>query len=401
MLLTGARVVTPGGVREPAWVRVVDGVVADIGDGASPPPSSDASGFSAAPPEPTVALAGGWLVPGFVDIHNHGGGGASVVGADPTAVATAAAAHLAHGTTTMVASLVSAHPQPLLRDTAALADLVEDGVVHGIHLEGPWIAPAYQGAHDPATLRDPDPTEVERVLQAGRGSVVMVTLAPEWEHGIEATRVVVDHGALAAVGHTDATYARTRAAIDAGATVSTHLFNAQRPLHHREPGPMAAMLEDERVSVEVIVDEVHVHPAMVALARRATPRVVLITDAMAAAGGADGRYLLGDLAVDVVDGVARLAEGGAIAGSTLTLDVAVRNAVLHCGFTVSQAVTAVSTRPARLLGLTDRGAIAAGLRADLCHLDDDLRLRAVWRAGDAVPVAASAAPREPTDSAPN
>lgn len=368
MLVAGSRVVTPDRVLDPGWVELDGRRVAAVGDGA--PPRG-----------PDVELAGGWLVPGFVDLHSHGGGGASVIGADAESVARVVATHLQHGTTTIVASLVSALPEPLAADVSALADLADDGVVAGIHLEGPWIAPQFRGAHDAAALRDPDPEEVERLLALGRGHVAMVTLAPEWEHGLDAVRRVTGAGAIAAVGHTAADYARTVAAIEAGASVATHLFNAMRPIHHREPGPIPALLADERVTVELIADGTHVHPAVLDLVRRATPRVALVTDAMSAAGGPDGEYRLGDLVVRVAGGVARLAEGGALAGSTLTMDAAVRRAVHEAGMSVAQAAAAAATTPARLLGLTDRGAIAAGARADLCHLDDDLILRRVWRAG--------------------
>jgi N-acetylglucosamine-6-phosphate deacetylase len=212
----------------------------------------------------------------------------------------------------------------------------------------------------------------------------MVTMAPELPGAVAATAQLVSQGTVVAVGHTAATYDETRAALDAGAAVATHLFNAMRPINHREPGPIVALLEDERVTVELIPDGVHLHPAVVALAaRHAGPaRVALVTDAMSATGAGDGAYRLGNLAVVVTDGVARLAKGGNIAGSTLTLDVAFRRAVQESGLSVVDTVHAISTRPAQLLGIDDRvGSLVAGLRADLCALDDDLRLVEVWRAG--------------------
>jgi N-acetylglucosamine-6-phosphate deacetylase len=377
VLITGSRVVAASGVLDPGWVEVSSGRIAALGAGSAPRPAD-------------IDLGGGWLVPGFVDMHAHGGGGASVLGADPDAVARVVAAHRAHGTTSIVASLVSAPPDPLAADVAALADLVEDGLIAGIHLEGPWISPAYKGAHDAGTLRDPHPSEVGRLLAAGRGHVVMVTLAPEREHGLDATRRLAAEGVVPAVGHTDAGYDVVRAAIDAGATVATHLFNAMRPLHHRDPGPVAALLGDERVCVELIADGVHLHPAVLALAHRSSARIALVTDAMAAAGAGDGEYRLGDLRVRVEGGTARLVEGGAIAGSTLTMDVAFRRAVRLSAVPIEQAVQAASTTPARLLRLDDRGRIAVGLRADLCHVDDDLRLVRVWAGGAPVEPAAPA-----------
>lgn len=335
-----------------------------------------------------VEIKPGYLVPGFVDLHCHGGGGASV-GDGQEAVATAVRTHRRHGTTTMGASLVSAPPDRLLSDVAALAELVQDGLVAGTHVEGPWIATSMRGAHDPTTLRPPDPAEVGRVLGAARGTLHMVTLAPELEHGPAAVRRFADAGVLAALGHTDADHEQARAGIEAGATVATHLFNQMRPIHHREPGPVPALLADPRVHVELVADGVHLHPAVVALVRQAVPadRIVLVTDAMSAAGAADGRYLLGGLEVDVERGVARLRDGGALAGSTLTMAEAFRRVVTDCGFAVADAVLAASTTPARLLRRDDVGVIAAGRRADLVHLDDDLRPRQVWYGGQVVPSA--------------
>jgi N-acetylglucosamine-6-phosphate deacetylase len=360
-LATGTQVLTPGAVTlEDRSITDVSGVVPDHVD---------------------VRVA--HLVPGFVDIHTHGGGGATVVGADQQAVATFAQTHRRHGTTTICASLVSAHPKPLLHDIAALAELVDDGLIAGTHLEGPWISPVMKGAHDPTALRPPAPDEVDAALAAARGTVHMVTLAPELEHGMDAVRRFADAGVLAATGHTDADWRQARSAIDAGSIITTHLFNQMRPIHHREPGPVPALMADPRMHVELIADGIHVHPAVIAMVRQAVPpeRIVLVTDAMAATGQADGQYLLGDLPVTVVDGVARLAEGGALAGSTLTMDAAFRLVVQQCGFSLSDAVQAASVNPARLLGRDDIGSIEVGRAADLVALDADLALTHVWHRG--------------------
>ena len=371
-ILAGASLITPTEILVDGWLEIDGGTITALGAG-TPPREAD------------VDLGGGYLSPGFIDIHTHGGGGATVVGADPDAVAQFATAHRRHGTTTIMASLVSAYPEARARDVAAMADLVEDGIVVGTHLEGPWIAPEYKGAHDPGTLRDPDPAEVDALFRAGRGTIRMVTIAPEWEHGVDCVRRTVGAGAIAAVGHTNATYDQAHAAVEAGATVTTHLYNAMRPINHREPGPIVALTEDPRVTNELILDGVHVHHASAAFARRAAEgRVVLITDAMSAAAGDDGDYMLGDLAVKVVDGVARLVEGGAIAGSTLTMDRAVSFAVQQVGLDLVDAYAAATSTPARLLGLTDRGVLAPGTRADLCHMTDDLELTAVWSQGQPV-----------------
>lgn len=369
--LSADRMITAQGVVEGGWISFDGATITAMGTGPSPEPAEHCSG---------------WLMPGFVDIHTHGGGGASVVGADIDTVRTFVEAHRRCGTTAIIASLVSGHQEQLVADVEKLVAATEAGLIEGIHLEGPWIAPEYKGAHDPTALRDPIPDEVEELFAAGRGHIRMVTIAPEWEHGVDCVRRCVAHGAIAAVGHTNATYDRTKEAIDAGASVATHLFNAMRPISHREPGPIVAMTEDERMTVELICDGVHLHGATVDLARRAAEgRVVLVTDAMTAAAGEDGDYMLGELAVKVVDGVARLVEGGAIAGSTLTMDKAVKFAVENGGLSVEEASAAASATPARLIGIDGRtGSLEVGKAADIVHMDDDLGLVTVWAKGERI-----------------
>lgn len=211
----------------------------------------------------------------------------------------------------------------------------------------------------------------------------MVTLAPELAGGIAAVRHVADAGVIAAVGHTDATYAVTCDAIAAGATVGTHLFNAMRPLHHREPGPEVALFEAPNTTVELVADGVHLHAAILrhVINTVGPDRIALITDAMAATGAGDGHYLLGNLAVQVTNGVARLVDGGVIAGSTLTMDAAFRHVVQECGVPVEAAAQMAATTPARVLGLADRGTIATGQRADLVVLDTQLHVEAVMVGG--------------------
>jgi N-acetylglucosamine-6-phosphate deacetylase len=331
-----------------------------------------------------VDLGGAWVLPGFVDMHCHGGGGASYTETDPERLASAVVAHRRHGTTTTMASLVSGPIPTLAGQVAALRELVEDGLFTGIHLEGPFISAARCGAHDPNVLMAPDRESVETLLSVGRGAIRMVTLAPELDGGVEAVRRFTDAGVIVAIGHTDATLAQVLPAVDAGATVATHLFNGMRPLHHREPGPIGALLDDERVTVELICDLHHLHPTVVRIAaRHAGPnRTVLVTDAMAAAGVGDGVYSVGALRVTVRDGVPTLDGGGSLAASTLTLDAAVRNFVQSCGMTMVEAARAVSGRPAELLGRQDTiGAVAAGAYADLVVLDEGLHTRQVMHRG--------------------
>ncbi len=372
-VLRHARLVLPSGVVEDGWLDVRSGRIAAVGAPGDAPLAEDA-----------LDLGGHWVVPGFVDVHVHGGGGASYTTGDPEEARRVVEFHRAHGTTTTVASLVTASVADLERSVAALAHLVEDGLLAGLHLEGPYISRARCGAHDPNLLRAPDPGEVGRLLDAGRGTIRMVTIAPELPGGLDVIRQLADAGVLAAIGHTDATYAQTRAAIEAGATVATHLFNGMRGMHHREPGPVTAAMADAGVTVEIINDGVHLHPAVIGIVFDAVgaDRIALITDAMSAAGMSDGVYQLGSLAVRVRDGVVRLADGGSLAGSTLTMDGAFRRAVREIGVPVEQASRAASLTPARLLGLDGRiGSLEEGKDADLVVLDDDLEVVAVMQRG--------------------
>ncbi len=372
MILRADRVVLPTGSVEPGWVETSGERITGAGGGN--------------PPAPAARHLEGTLVPGFVDQHCHGGGGASFTTGDPAEATRVIATHRAHGTTSLVASLVTDTSDRLEAHVRALAPLVRAGELVGLHLEGPWLSGHHCGAHDPSLLRSPDPAEVTRILDAAGGTVVMVTLAPELDHGLEAVRLLAARGVVAALGHTDARFDVAGEAIDAGVRVGTHLFNAMRGVHHREPGPVLALAGDHRVVVEVIADGIHLHPEVLRWVASSAPgRFALVTDAMGAAGSGDGDYVLGPAAVRVLDRVARLVDGGAIAGSTLTMDRALRYAVTVAGIPLDRAVEAATATPARVLGLTDVGTIAAGTRADLVHLDDALEVVAVMRAGTWLP----------------
>lgn len=373
MLLTADTLLTGRDMLRPGWIEVSDEIVQAVGAGEPPRPADHDLGAVT-------------VVPGFVDTHVHGGGGANFSTASREESSTAAALHRRHGTTTVIASLVTASPDELLRQVTELADDVRSGLLAGIHLEGPWLSTKRCGAHQPALMRDPDPAEVERVLDAGGDAVRMVTLAPERDGALAAIEQIVDRGVVAAVGHTEATYEQTRAAIAAGATVGTHLFNAMRPINTREPGPVIALLEDSRVTLEVITDGVHVDPALYRHVTQSVgpDRVSVITDAMAATGMADGVYHLGPVAVDVVAGVARVSGTDTIAGSTATMDRQFRFAVTHCGLARDDALMLAdgqaSINPARALGLPSKG-LVPGAAADLVVLDSDLEVAGVLYRG--------------------
>ncbi|MEU4729134.1 N-acetylglucosamine-6-phosphate deacetylase [Streptomyces sp. NPDC023588] len=368
-VLSGARVVLPTGTVTRGRV-IVEGerIAGSAPEGAR-----------------TVDLSGHWIVPGFVDMHNHGGGGASFTSGTAEEVLKGVRTHREHGTTTLVASTVTGDLDALARRAGLLAELTQQGEIAGIHFEGPFINPCRKGAHKEDLLRDPDPAEVRKLVDAAHGAARMVTLATELPGGLASVRLLAEQGVIAAIGHTDATYEQTRAAIDAGATVATHLFNAMPGLAHREPGPIAALLEDERITVELINDGTHLHPAALELAfhHAGAHRVALITDAMDAAGFGDGTYHLGPLEVEVKDGVARLVEGGSIAGSTLTLDTAFKRSVTVDELPVESVVQAISANPAKLIGLYEEiGSLEPGKYADLVVLDAAFDVKGVMRRGE-------------------
>src|SRR5580704_17821330 len=405
-LLTGGRVVTPEGVLSPGWIQVAGNLIDAVGPGMATPPLP--AGL------PVTDLHGHWVLPGFVDLHVHGGGGTSFTEGPADDARHAAAFHRRHGSTTIVASLVTAPLADLEARAAMLAALASQGVIAGIHLEGPFLSAARCGAQDPRHMLAPDVAAFERLHAAAAGHLRVITIAHELPGAAGLIKAAARVGVTAAVGHTDATADTTAAAVDVGATHATHLFNGMRPLHHREPGPVGALLDRDEVTCEVIADGVRLHDTVIRLAARAAgpSRLVLITDAMAAAGMPDGSYQLGSMRVDVAGGVARLGgdqpgttgatgTAGAIAGSTATMADVVRHAIA-AGLPVTAVAAAASTTPARVLGLGDRtGALRAGLDADLVVCDEEFRLCAVMRQGEWLngsPVGISSA-RAPNQSA--
>ena len=379
--LAGARVVTPAGTLRSGWVVVHAGVITSVAAG--PPPVGGAAAV--------VDLGGAWLVPGFVDMHVHGGGGAWLASADPEELARAVRFHLAHGTTSLLASIATAPLDSMVACASAVAGAAAGPlapVLAGIHLEGPFISRERSGAQDPDAIRDPDPAAMERLLDACRGWARMVTVAPELPGGLEFVRQIARAGVVPAVGHTQAGYEVATAAVDAGARVVTHLFNAMPRLHHRDLGTVGAALSRAEVVCELVNDGVHLRPEVVWLVFKAAGarRVALVTDAIAAAGMDDGDYDFGRVPLRVRGGVARLVDGRTIAGSTLTMDAALRRAVQEVGVPMEDAVAAAATTPAGAIGIDARtGSIEPGKAADLVVLDDDLEVVAVMSAGRWVP----------------
>lgn len=367
MIIQASAVVTPDKVFEPGWVEVNGTVICAVGFGV--------------PPRPADHVLLETLAPGFIDAHVHGGGGFSFGDDDPVAADHIAEIHCLHGTTSIMASLVSSPLEELVSTVGRLSKKVEEGVLAGIHLEGPWLSVDHRGAHAPELLRAPQLTAVKEVLTAGVGAIRMVTLAPELDGSADAIREIVVQGAVAAIGHTGASYEQARGAIDAGARVGTHLFNGMRSIHHRDPGPVMALMENSSIFNEVIADGFHLHPAVIRAVFNSPCKTVLVTDAMAAAAAPDGRYMLGQVEVDVFDGQARAVSNGSIAGSTLTLDAALRFTVQEAGVPLVQAIKALTVHPATMLNLSEVGRIEISKRADLVALNEDLDVTAVMRAG--------------------
>jgi N-acetylglucosamine-6-phosphate deacetylase len=368
-VLAGGRVVTPETVLDPGWIEVRGDQIVAVGSGLPP------SGASA-------DLGGAWVLPGFVDMHVHGGGGNDMANSAGQ-MAAAVQFHREHGTTSTLVSLVTAPATQLREQLGWVATLARSsrGLL-GAHLEGPFLAVSRCGAQNPDFLLEPNLKTFAELNTAARGTLRIITIAPELPGAIGLIRAARDADVLVALGHTDATYAQAMSAAGAGAGVATHLFNGMRPLHHREPGVVGAAL-DAGLAYELVNDGNHVHPAVVRLVASAHPGLlVLVTDATAAAGVPDGTTVLGGQPVDIDRGVARLRRTGALAGSTLTMGEAVRRSVVDVGLDITVAAAAAATTPARLLGVADRlGAIRPGLAADLVVLDDDFRLQQVILGG--------------------
>jgi N-acetylglucosamine-6-phosphate deacetylase len=348
-----------GGMVVPGDVEVEDGLLAAFGL-----PSANGRGLA---------------VPGFVDLQVNGFAGVDFLGADADAYARAGDALLETGVTAFLAAFITTPEAALVE---ALRGLPADGAgphVLGAHVEGPFLSPARLGTHPPEARRDPDPALLARILDAG--PVRLVTLAPELPGALELIEVLVARGVVVSCGHSDASAAEAEAAFDRGATAVTHVFNAMRPFSHRDPGIAGAALTHPGVTVQLIADGVHLAREAVLLAwGSARGRVALVTDAVAAAGLGDGPYVLGEMRIEVRDGVVR-DEDGVLAGSAVTMIEAVRN-VHRLGVPLEEAVRAASEVPARLLGETSLGRLEVGLPADVVVLDDSLEVVRTLVAGE-------------------
>ena len=374
LALRNALVFTGG--RFVASDLVIDGEhIAAIGPA---PPGADA-----------LDLSGCRLVPGFVDLHFHGALGLDVMDDDPAALPGICRFLARHGTTAFLATTITAEMPALLaaveRIGRAAAGPPDGARVAGVHVEGPFINPAQKGCHRVDWMRVPSLADRDALVAHAGGAPLHLTVAPELPGAAEFIRGAVAAGSTVSLGHSDARAAEVRRGLDAGAAIFTHLFNAMRGLHHREPGVVGAAL-DSPAHVELICDGVHVAPEVVKLVYqlKGPDRLVLVTDAMSATGLGDGTYRFGGLQVTVAGGIART-DDGALASSTITLRDALANLVRFTGAPLAEALPTVTSNPARVLGMEDRlGALAPGRVADVVALDDDLAIRAVFCRGQPV-----------------
>jgi len=357
VIISAATVLIDQELQKEVWLEIEDGVIRSINSGTSPEYDLRYEGI---------------LIPGFVDIHCHGGGGKYFSSLSDSEISQVIATHRTGGTVAGLASLVTEPIPNLISQIKRLVPFAERGEIAGIHLEGPYLSHARCGAHDPNLLRTPTISEVETLLDAGQGFIKMITIAPELDGALEVIEYLAKSGVIAAIGHSQSDAATAQAAIDRGASVVTH-FNNAMPKVVDGPGTMSsAVINELRVSLEIILDGEHVETQVVRSVFEAAPnRIVMVTDAMSAAGSTDGTYQIANLEVNVKDGVARLASNGALAGSTLTMAKAFSHALNEIGISITEAVHAASTLPALILGRSDLGEIAVGKSDFLNHLAEN------------------------------
>lgn len=382
--LLHGRVLTPGGIIEQGVIAVSEGLIQYAGEAAWLPAACESWPNITREPE---AL----FIPGFVDVHVHGGAGHDFMYSDAGALDTITRFHASHGTTSMLATTMTASKADIdqvLAEVNAYRNR-ESGMpyarLEGVHLEGPFISQRWPGAQNPEHIVPANIGWLEEWEARYPGMIRQVTLAPEGEGALEAIRWLRRHGITAALGHTDATFEEVIAAADAGLNQAVHQFNAMTPLHHRKPGAAGAVMYEPRIRAEIIADGIHVHPAAISIVARLKneQNLLLITDAMSATGLSDGEYAIGDLPVIVKDGIATLKEHPeSLAGSTLTMISGFRYLVRTVGLSLMEASQAASLTPAHSLGMERLiGSLEAGKRGDILQLDHDLNLHAVWIGG--------------------
>ncbi|MEK8215970.1 MULTISPECIES: N-acetylglucosamine-6-phosphate deacetylase [unclassified Paenibacillus] len=379
------KVLTPSGLIEEGVIAVSEEVIQYVGEAAWLP---EAYAHWPAGTQDKNGL----LIPGFVDVHVHGGAGYDFMYSDHASLDIITRFHASHGTTAMLATTMTAAKEDIDRVLSEVADYRKGGMpfaqLAGVHLEGPFISPKWSGAQNPEHIVPANITWLEAWEKQYPGMIRQVTLAPECEGALEAILWLRKHGITAALGHTNATFEEIIAAADAGLNQAVHTFNAMTPLHHRKPGTAGAVMFDERIRAEIIADGIHVHAAAINVLSRLKIRnnLMLITDAMSATGLSDGEYTIGDLPVIVREGIATLKDNpDALAGSTLTMIRGFRYLVQEVGLSLQAASNAASLTPAISLGMQRFiGSLEAGKRADILLLDDELQLNGVWIGGHTI-----------------
>jgi N-acetylglucosamine-6-phosphate deacetylase len=354
VIISAATVLIEEELQKEVWLEIEDGVIRSINTGTSPEYDLRYDGI---------------LIPVFVDIHCHGGGGKYFASLTDSEITQVIATHRSGGTVAGLASLVTEPIPNLIAQIKRLVPFAQRNEIAGIHLEGPYLSHARCGAHDPNLLRTPTIAEVQTLLDAGQGFIKMITIAPELDGALEVIEYLAKSGVIAAIGHSQSDAATAQKAIDRGASVVTH-FNNAMPKVVDGPGTMnSAVLNELRASLELILDGEHIATSVVREIFEAAPnRIVMITDAMSAAGSTDGTYQIANLEVSVKDGIARLTSNGTLAGSTLTMAKAFNHALNEIGISITEAVHAASTLPALILGRSDLGEIAVGKSGYLNHL---------------------------------
>lgn len=375
-MIVGGKIVTPNEILENHTLVLEGGKIVSI-DSANEAHSSG---------DEVVDASGLWVAPGLIDLHIHGSGGFSTTEATPEALEGMSTFLARHGVTTFLPTTVSTDQASILKVLKACGEMPESSKgarAHGVHIEGPFLNPKNLGAQPPETIRPPNIEELESWVETGQ--VKLITLAPEIEGAGEFIPAALVNGIEISLGHTSASYDEFIHAIDLGARQSTHTFNSMAGLHHREPGPIGAILNDDRLYAQIIVDGVHLHPAVVKFLVKAKgiERTILISDAISAAGQSDGEYELGGHIVTVSDGVARIRAGN-LAGSTLTLDQALRNVMDYAELSFPEALPMSTSVPAEAMGWESKGKLVPGADADVILLNANLQIERTFVAGQMV-----------------
>lgn len=384
LTLLYGKVLTPEGLKENGVLAMRGEHIVFAGEATALPSDLDQSKAN------TIRETDGYIIPGFIDIHVHGGNGEDFMDSNKEVLDTITSYHCSQGTTAMLATTMTAPKAAIDSVLKEVSEYKQHEMpytrLEGVHLEGPFISPKWPGAQNPEHIVHANIDWLEEWEAAYPGLVKQVTLAPEREGALEAISWLNNHNIVAALGHTDATYDEVLKAVEVGLSHGVHTFNAMTGLHHRKPGTVGAMLSDDRLSAEIIADGIHVHPAGVRILARMKQdyNLILITDAMSATGMADGEYTLGDLPVVVENGIATLKSNrDSLAGSTLTMIKGFQFLIKEIGLDIERASQLASRNPAKKIGIDNRtGSLKDGYQADVLLLSSDLEINGVWVQGN-------------------